>query len=85
MNESSQGGELPVSQQRSRFYPESRFGGFSDVDGTVAFYARVQAILTPESVVLDVGCGRGAGLQDDRVEYRRDLLRLCVQAPGGAA
>jgi SAM-dependent methyltransferase len=59
-----------------RFYPESRFGGFSSVDGTVAFYARVQAILTDNAVVLDVGCGRGAGLQNDPVTYRRELRRL---------
>ena len=54
------------------FYPESRFGGFSDLDGTIAFYARVQALLTPESVVLDFGCGRGA-YRDDAVAPRRDL------------
>ena len=57
-------------------YPESRFGGFSDVDGTVAFYSRVQALMKPEGVVLDVGCGRGAGLQEDPVPWRRDLRIL---------
>lgn len=46
------------------FYPESRFGGYSDVDGTLAFYTRVQALLTPASVVVDFGCGRGAYLAD---------------------
>ena len=64
---------LPLLQ---RFYPEARFGGFSDVDGTITFYTRVQAMLSPDSVVLDVGCGRGAGLQDDSVVYRRELRRL---------
>ncbi|WP_412851396.1 class I SAM-dependent methyltransferase [Ectothiorhodospira shaposhnikovii] len=59
-----------------RHYPEARFGGFSDVDGTVAFYSRVQALMTPESVVLDVGCGRGSGLQDDAVPWRRELRSL---------
>jgi len=54
------------------FYPESRFGGFSDLDGTIAFYARVQALLSPASVVLDFGCGRGA-YRDDPVAPRRDL------------
>ena len=44
-----------------RFYPESRFGGYSDIDGTVTFYGRVQALLQSDMVVLDVGCGRGAG------------------------
>jgi SAM-dependent methyltransferase len=45
---------------RTRFYPETRFGGFSDVDGTLRFYVRVRGLITPgESTVLDIGCGRG--------------------------
>ena len=32
---------------RERFYPESRFGGFTDIDGTIAFYTRVHSQLTP--------------------------------------
>jgi SAM-dependent methyltransferase len=55
-----------------RFYPESRFGGFTQIDGTVAFYARVQALVRPDSVVIDFGCGRGA-YTDDPVPFRRDL------------
>ena len=55
-----------------RFYPESRFGGFSAVDGTVAFYSRVQALLRPESVLIDFGCGRGA-YGDDPLPFRRAL------------
>jgi SAM-dependent methyltransferase len=58
------------------FYPESRFGGFSDVDGTVLFYSRVQASLRSDMTVLDVGCGRGAGLVDDPVTFRRQLRNL---------
>jgi SAM-dependent methyltransferase len=57
------------------FYPESRVGGFTDVDGTVIFYTRVNALLRPDSVVLDVGCGRGA-YKDDPVPIRRDLRIL---------
>jgi len=59
-----------------RFYPESRFGGFSDLDGTVAFYGRIQALLAVGMTVLDVGCGRGAGLVEDPVAYRRKLRSL---------
>lgn len=59
-----------------RFYPESRFGGFSDLDGTVAFYGRIQALLDAGMTVLDVGCGRGAGLMEDPVAYRRRLHDL---------
>lgn len=54
------------------FYPESRFGGFTDVDGTVAFYTRVQSLVEPSDVVLDFGCGRGA-YQEDPVRLRREL------------
>ena len=56
-------------------YPEIRFGGFSSVDGTVAFYSRVNALLQPEAVVLDVGCGRGLG-SEDPVPFRRRLRTL---------
>lgn len=59
-------------KHKERFYPESRFGGFTDVDGTVAFYARVQSLVDPRSVVLDIGCGRGAQAEDP-VGFRREL------------
>lgn len=47
-----------------RFYPESRFGGFADSDGAVIFYARLRELSSPEHVVVDFGCGRGAWLED---------------------
>src|ERR1017187_7270627 len=55
-----------------RGYPEAQFGGFSDVDGSVAFYARISALLTPEMSMVDFGCGRGAQAEDT-VVYRRNL------------
>jgi SAM-dependent methyltransferase len=57
------------------FYPESKFGGFSDVDGTIAFFSRVNALADSSSVVLDVGCGRGAFCEDP-VPYRKDIRNL---------
>ena len=57
------------------YYPETRFGGFTTVDGTVAFYARVNALIQPDSVVIDFGCGRGQH-QDDPVPWRRNLRIL---------
>lgn len=57
------------------FYPESRFGGFTDIDGTIAFFTRVNALLQPSFVLLDVGCGRGA-YGEDVVKPRRDLRIL---------
>ena len=58
-----------------RFYPESRFGGFSDIDGSVLFYARVHSLLRPDSIVIDFGCGHHP-YSDDAVEPRRLLRRL---------
>lgn len=69
---------------RSRFHPESEFGGFTDLDGTIRFYARVQELLPPDGVALDVGCGRGTQ-RDDPVRVRRDLRILrgkCAQVIG---
>jgi ubiquinone/menaquinone biosynthesis C-methylase UbiE len=43
----------------SKCYPERDFGGYTRVDGGVAFYVRVHALLRSEMTVLDVGCGRG--------------------------
>jgi SAM-dependent methyltransferase len=54
------------------FYPESRFAGFTQVDGTIAFYARVQALTGPDTVLVDFGCGRGA-YASDPIPFRRDL------------
>ena len=68
----------------SRYYPESRFGGFTDIDGTIAFYIRVQALLEPSSIVLDVGCGRGA-YAEHPIRIKRELRTLkgkCRRAIG---
>src|SRR5688572_23962009 len=53
-------------------YPEVRFGGFTRVDGLIAFYSRVQALVQPDSIALDVGCGRGSQA-DDPSPYRQQL------------
>jgi len=60
---------------QEKYYPESKFGKFTDIDGTIAFYARVNALLSANSVVLDVGCCRGAH-QEDPVQFRKDLRNL---------
>jgi ubiquinone/menaquinone biosynthesis C-methylase UbiE len=57
------------------FYPEARFGGFSRVDGTIAFFSRVNALLSKEFTALDVGCGRGE-YAEDPVPFRRNLRIL---------
>lgn len=60
---------------RERFYPESRHGGYTDVDGAVAFYLRVCELLPADGVALDVGCGRGTQ-GEDPVEMRRAMRIL---------
>jgi SAM-dependent methyltransferase len=65
-------------------YPESSVGGFTDIDGTIAFYLRVNALLRRSDVVLDVGCGRGE-YADDPVAIRSDLRILrgkCARVVG---
>jgi len=61
-----------MKDYRRIYYPESAFGGFTHIDGTIAFYLRVRSLITPSSVVLDVGCGAGAH-ERDPVAIRRDL------------
>lgn len=56
-------------------YPEYDFGQFTEVDGTVRFYSRINALLGPDDVVLDVGCGRG-GHAESPSRYHRDLIRV---------
>jgi SAM-dependent methyltransferase len=58
-----------------RYYPESRFGGFSDVDQLVTFYTRVRALIEPDFTVLDAGCGRGRHAED-QAPARRKLSNL---------
>lgn len=60
----------------NRLYPEATVGGFSRLDGTVDFYARINALLQPEMVVLDLGAGRGSWFYEDSSEYRRRLRYL---------
>ena len=57
------------------YYPESKFGGFTDVDGTITFYVRVNSLLNSFSTVLDVGCGRGVK-GEDPITIRRQLQIL---------
>lgn len=58
-----------------KFYPETSFGGYTDIDGTVVFFGRINALLDSSFVVLDVGCGRGSH-SDDLVSLRKNLRTL---------
>ena len=62
----------------SIYYPESKFGGFTDIDGTMGSYTRTSSLIRSSSVVLDVGCGRGPSrriqyLQEENSEYSKAI------------
>ena len=63
-----------MSDLTTSVYPEYAFGRFTEHDGTVRFYNRINALVGPDDVVLDVGCGRGR--QNDPCEYHHRLMRL---------
>ncbi len=58
------------------FYPETRFGGFTNVDGSIPFFFRLRSLVKPDSVVLDIGCGRNKVKSEDPVLARRALYNL---------
>jgi len=64
-----------LMKYKELFYPEARFGGFTDIDGTIAFFNRINALLAPSFMVLDVGCGRGA-YANDPIQLRQKLRIL---------
>jgi SAM-dependent methyltransferase len=63
---------------RSAIYdPDNDFlGGFTNQDGTIEFFSRVNALLKPSFTVLDLGAGRGGWFYDDQCEYRKDLRTI---------
>lgn len=63
-----------------RAYPEIGYGGYTRCDGTVAFFARVNALLAPDAHVLDIGCGRGACFDDESSPWRNSLRNFKERA-----
>lgn len=65
---------MKFTDYRPIFYPESRFGGYTDIDGSMAFYLRINALIQPDFTVVDLGCGRGANAQtEDPIPLRKNL------------
>lgn len=70
---------------KETYYPEADFGGYTRVDGTVAFFGRVQTLARSEMTVLDVGCGRGNAaerFQSSPWERCRLLKGVCKKVIG---
>jgi SAM-dependent methyltransferase len=59
----------------ARAYPEANAGGFTRWDGTVQFYSRVNALLQPQMLAIDLGAGRGA-LHEGPDGYAKRLAGL---------
>lgn len=67
------------------FYPEANISGFTYVDGMVAFFNQISAIVAPSDIVLDFGAGRGGSLSDDTSKFRRDMQNFkgrCAHVDG---
>jgi SAM-dependent methyltransferase len=67
---------MNIEDVRRRVFPEVEAGGFSDNDGSILFYSRLNALVNEDSVVLDYGAGRGVGKLTDPCMYRRRLRIL---------
>lgn len=51
-------------------------GGFTDNDGTIDFYLRVNSLVSKDQTVLDLGAGRAAWFEDDKCDTRRSIRLL---------
>jgi len=70
------GSQVEMTNKRlEKYYPESKFGGFSDIDGTIVFYNRVNALINKNDTILDIGCGRGKFTEDSNL-YQRNLRMI---------
>lgn len=67
------GQEFEPGPTLSRLYPEVRAGGYTRHDGFIEFFGRVNALLTPESRVLDFGAGRGQWAFEPLSAYHKHL------------
>lgn len=52
---------------------DAMVGGFTENDGTIDFYLRINSIIDSSSIVLDLGAGRAAWYEDDSCKTRRDI------------
>ena len=55
---------------------ENLLGNYHELDGTIEFYGRINAIIKKKDHVLDLGAGRGSWYIIDKSSYRRNLRDL---------
>ena len=62
---------------QNKFFPgKNLLGDYHELDGTIEFYGRINAMLKKTDYVLDLGAGRGSWYSADRSSYRRDIRDL---------
>lgn len=64
------------NKRLSEFYPEAKAGGYTNIDSTILFYLRINALLTEQSTVLNLGAGRGERLLGGDVPFRAELENI---------
>ena len=52
-----------------------KIGGYSENDGTIDFYSRINCLVNDDSIVLDFGAGRGAWAEDE-ILFRKNIRNL---------
>ena len=64
-------------KSKNTFKPgKNLLGGYHELDGTIEFYGRINAILKKSDSVLDLGAGRGSWYSTDNCSYRREIHDL---------
>lgn len=58
------------------YRPETAAGGFTRDDEGIEFYSRVNALIAPESTVVDLGAGRGERFHENTNPFSLQLCRL---------
>ena len=54
-----------------RWRPETAAGGYTRDDEAVVFYTRINALMHPDAVVLDLGAGRGSRFDEGSAAFRK--------------
>lgn len=61
---------------RTRYFPETIIDDFSRIDNTIEFYTRVNALLSQDMTIVDLGAGRGQWYADATSTTRKTLRDL---------
>lgn len=59
-----------------RWRPETAAGGFTRDDEDIAFYTRINALVHPDMVLVDLGAGRGSRFDDGSSPFRRNFCNF---------